>query len=277
MPGAAPHAVMLALLVLLIVAVPLAWWATQRTIAYRREAALREARVLEALFVAREAADGGASIDVDSIFGGAASPAATGGGEAALQAAALQAEAFAHARQASAARSAAEVTTAATPAGLGAAPADRSAAGSLPRAVATPIDDADPPARPPAPVRDLVQVFYEARGFRSAAADRSARPIEAVLAHKADAQRSYAFVPLTEPPTETALRSMVERAHGIGQRRLLIAVERALTPGAELPAHGVRLLDRAAIEAQLARLDATLADRIRAKAGQRAGQRLKAG
>ena len=233
---------------LLAAALALAGWLVRRAIRFRREAESREARVLEALFISRHADDGGASIDVDRIFGGAPRPAAPTSADEVLRAVGLQAEIVDLLRKSPAALPAGEAAT------------------------------TDAPA-PPAPVRDLVQVFYEARGFRAAPADPSALPIESVLAHKSDGRRAYAFVPLQQPPSASALQSIIERARGIGQERVLIAVEGDPASSAEVdvPAHGVRVLDRAAIEAQLARLEADIADRIRASAWRRASRRLRGG
>lgn len=221
---------MLAVLALLAVAIVLAWWVKQQAIRYRREAESREALVLEAVFASRHTADGGASIDVDRIFG----------------------------------------------AGPALAPLS---ADVMPHAVVEPAQINESPSPAPAPVRDLVQALYEARGFRPAPARPSARPIEVVLTHKSDAQRAYALAPLAQPPSEAGLQSILERARGIGQKRVLIAVEAAMAadPDGDQPGHGVRVLGRAAIEAQLGRLDAGVADRIRRTAGQRASQRSGAG
>jgi hypothetical protein len=265
-----------ALLALLAAALGLAWWVVRRASRYRREAQDREARALEALFLSRHTADGGASIDVDRIFGDTPPPAAPAGDDAVLRAVGLHADVAALLRQASSEAQDGGVTSVAAPAGE----ADkRPAATPAASAAGAPADADDEALAPPAPVRDLVQVFYEARGFRAAPADPSAQPIEAVLTHKSDGQRAYAFAPLGQPPSQAELQSLIERTRGIGQKRLLLAVEDAATPGAEveLPAHGVRMLDRVAIEAQLARLDAAVADRIRAAAWRRAGRRLHDG
>ena len=258
----------LATLLLLVLAVGLAWWVVRRTVAYRREAASREAQVLEALFAARHAGDGGASIDVDRIFGGASPPAVP-----ASASVVLQAELAALLNSPPVERAA--TATTAIPGGPAFEPVD--AASSAPPTA--PSDGVDVQSEPAAPVRDLVQVFFEARGFRPAAVGPTARPIEAVLSHSSDEQRAYAFVPLAQPPSEKEIRSLVECARGLGRKRVLIAVEGPLSPdtGGELPAHGIRILDRAAIETQLARLDAAIADRIRARARQLAGQRLTTG
>ena len=225
---------------LLVVALALAAWVLRRAIRYRREAQSREARALEALFLSRHTGDGGASIDLDKIFGTSAAAASPMSAEVALRAAGLPPELVALLKKASAEQVALETAaaTAATAAG----------------AVDLVLDDEAP-------------------------ADPSARPIELVLAHKSDAQRAYAFVPLAEAPSKAALQSIIDVARAIGQTRLLIAVEGTLPAGfgQQLPAHGVRVFDRAAMDAQLARLDRALSEKIRAAARSRAPQRLEAG
>jgi len=265
---------------IVLAAVAVAWWVVRRAIRYRRDAAIREARALEALFISRHTADGGASIDVDKIFGSKEAPDAPTAADAVLRAAGLPADVAALLSQPVAEQPAAAMSGVELPERQQPETADRSpAAPPAARPAADPAGTGDELALlTPPPVRDLVQVFFEARGFRPAPAERSAQPIAMVLAHKSDAQRAYAFAPLAQPPSAAALESIVERARDIGQKRVLIAVEgEAATGGAEeAPAHGVRVLDRAAIEAQLGRLDTAVAERIRAKAWQRARQRLKA-
>jgi len=263
----------LALLALLALALGLAWWVARRASRFRREAESREARVLEALFISQHKADGGASLDVDRIFGGAPVPAAPSSADAVLRAVGLRDDVVALLKQPPGGRPATEPATMQLPDGQ----ADRAALPPATPAAEEPAGAADVAAEPPVPVRDLVQVFYEARGFRPAPADPSARPVETVLAHKSDAQRAYAFAPLAQPPSQALLQAIIERARDIGQKRVLLAVEggRSSAQDVELPAHGVRLIDRASIEAQLARLDADVAERIRSTAWRRAGRRLK--
>lgn len=233
-----------AVVVLLALAsVGLAWWVLRRAERIRREAEEREARALEALFLARHAADGGTGIDVEQIFGGAPVPPAPTDPDEVLRAVGMQPELIGL---------------------LSKSPSVQTADGPA---------SAFPP-RAPVAVRDLVRVFYEARGFRAAPAAASAHPVELVLAHKSDPQRAYAFAPLAEAPTPAAVNSIIEQARQIGCKRVLITTEDALAPEAvdALPAHGVRLLDRAAIEGQLVRLDAAVADRLRTAARRRGGQ-----
>lgn len=244
-----------AVFVLLAVAgVGLAWWVLRRAARIRREAEDREARALEALFLARHAADGGAGIDVERIFAGApVPPPAPTDADALLRVAGVPPELIELMRK---------------------SPTDRAAGGPATGPVPIERQKADFTPRAPLPVRELVRVFYEARGFRAAPAAASARPVELVLAHKSDPRRAYAFVPLAQAPTTAALHSIIEHARSIGCKRVLITTEDLLAPDTvdALPAHGARLLDRTAIEAQLAQLDAAVADRIRAAARRRAGQ-----
>jgi hypothetical protein len=265
---------------LLVVAGALAWWVLWRAARLRHEAESREARVLEALFAARRSADGGASIDVDRIFGGTRAPDASAGTDAVLRAAGLQAELVASLGKAQAGRAADDPLPPDARVRPATEAADRAASG-IPAAATTPAltQAAAASAEAPVAVRDLVQVFYEARGYRDAPAAPSSLPIELVLEHRSDARGAYAFAPLADPPTEAALQSIVEQALRIGCRRVLVASEGTLAPelGAALPSHGVRVFDRAAIEAQLAKIDAAIAGKIRKAARRRTAQRQQAG
>jgi hypothetical protein len=266
---------------LLAVAIALTCWVLWRAGQLRREAESREARVLEALFLARQSAGGAASIDVDRIFGGTPAPDAPGSTDAVLRAAGLQAELIAHLAKARGGPAAAGPQPADPPARPTAPEGDGRAVDDVPAAATTPAltEVTAAPPETPAAVRDLVQVFYEARGYRSAPVAPSSLPIELLLEHKSDARRSYAFAPLAEGPTEAVLRSIIEQALRIGCRRVLVVSEGALAaePGAPLPSQGVRLFDREAIEAQLAKIDATIAGKIRQAARRRTERRQQAG
>lgn len=253
---------------LLLVAAVVAWWVAQRAARLRRETEAREARVMDALFAARQSGKGGANIDVDQIFG-AGSATAPSSADAVLRSAGLQPDLIAM---------------------LGNKTADSARQDSTESAELTiqpGFGRAEPPpsdpdqaamvlgAASPAPVRDLVQVFYEARGFRALVADASASPIELVLTHKADANRGYAFAPVEGPLSAELVRAIVARARAIGQQRVLISSEAAIEPALaeSLSLPGVRVLDGVAIEAQLARLDAHLSQKVRAAAARRAASR----
>jgi hypothetical protein len=287
---------------LLAVVIALGWWVAHRSARLRREAESREARVLEALFAARRGNEGGAKINLDQVFGGkpAAEPHSA---DALLRAAGLQADlvdllaqvtppaspappaAPAPARpampgQLSPPEQPAAPVALETPepaAGVGSA---RTASAEGDRAAA-PVEAGSTSTRREGrdegqgdalvPVRDLVQVFYEGRGFRARPAEPSALPIELVLAHKSDASRSYAFAPLAVVPTEAEMQAIVDGARRIGQLRVLIAVEAEGPAGlqAALSTQPVRYFDRSLIEAQLARLDSDIIAKVRAAANRR--------
>jgi hypothetical protein len=214
--------------------------------------------VLEAIFAARGTADGAAGVDIGRVFGAAASDPGSAAGDAVMRAAELAASVAAPAAPRA-------------PTVSRAPPSDTEpeAEGIVVVVGSAAHSRADPAGEAPAPVRDLVQVFYEARGFRPTSLEASARPVELVLAHKADAQRSYAFVPMTSVPSGDDLKSIAAAARRVGQSRVLVATEASLPAGAADPPPGVRVYDRAAIDAQLARIDAPIAARIRAAAQKR--------
>lgn len=242
------------------------WWGLRRAARLRRESESREARVLEAIFAARAAADGAAGIDIDRVFGDERSHPGSAGGDAVMRAAGLGASIAAPPPAAAPPR----VPTAAAARVVDA----RSAADGVVMVVGSAADSrADPAAEAPAPVRDLVQVFYEARGFRPTSLEPSARPVELVLAHKSDPQRSYAFVPMAAIASGDELKSIAAAARRVGQSRVLVATEASLPVGAADWPAGVRVFDRAAIESQLARVDGSIAARIRAAAARRRDRR----
>jgi hypothetical protein len=252
---------------LLAVAIGIAWWALQRSARWRRESEQREAKVLEAILAAR--AGGAADVDLDRVLGAPRADAASSRDDAVLRAAELAASI--------AGRPAADMA-AASPVAARAVTAHHVDAGTAADGVVVVVgsavgNDSEPGPDAPAAVRDLVQVFYEARGFRPNSVEASAQPVEAVLAHKSDAKRSYAFVPLRGAPSAAELAAIAQAARRIGQARALVATEAPLPAGAPEGPVGVRVYDRAAIEAQLARIDGAIAARIRAAARRRDVQR----
>lgn len=271
-------------IILLIVAAGLFWWVRYRSARMRREAENREAQVLEALFAARRAAAGGGgeTVDLDKVFGGEATVQDATSTDAVLRAAGLEAEVIALVKSPPVSR-----LPAAAP-GTDTATVPAEGVARPPIASANQLDDDDSERGPataaaraaeePVPVRDLVQIFYEARGYRVVPAGREARPIELVLRHKTDPLRAYAFAPLAEKVSEATAKSMLERALRIDQSRVLITTERDMEPelAQSLLAQGVRVLDRSAIEAQLAQLDFATAAKILAVAGRRATKRAQA-
>lgn len=247
-------------LLLAAVAVALVWWLRYRSAKWRRESEAREAQVLEAIFAARAGEDA-AKIDLDRVFAGRAKEKVPAGDDAVLRAAKLAA---------SVAPPAAAPAT--SPAAM--PPVDSStAAGGVDLVIGSADSKSAGPADLPPTVRDLVRVFYEARGYRATSAEASARPVELVLAHKSDAKRTYAYVTLRAAPAAAELTAIAVAARRIGQPRVLVATEAALPADAPAAPAGVKVYDRAAIEAQLGRIDPSIAARIRAAAGHRSFRR----
>jgi hypothetical protein len=268
--------------VLLAVAAALVWWVRDRAARLRHEAESREAQMLDALFAARRstAGNGGETIDLDKVFGGeAASSGQATSTDAVLRAAGLEADVIALVKSPPPAARAADASVAAVPATTTRpGPPSSAPGGDVDTVPRQRTRSRQRPVDAPAQVRDLVQVFYEARGYRPVPAGRAALPIELVLRHKSDPLRSYAFAPLTETVTEPVARAMLERARRIDQSRVLIATEGRVAPElvSALSTQGVRVLDGPAIEAQLARLDLPTAAKVRAVARQRASRRVQA-
>lgn len=167
----------------------------------------------------------------------------------------------------------------------------RPAAGASAQRPATPI--APPPPAPPAPpppaapartalpghdvpLRELVLAWFEARGYRGSPASPVVRPIELVLRHKDDPARAYAFVVGTQRVTAERVQQLAQQARSIGLIRVLVVADAGLAPEAANAKRGVRVLDRAALKAELDKLDLSVAAKIIAVARKRAGARVEA-
>lgn len=123
------------------------------------------------------------------------------------------------------------------------------------------------------PLRELVLAWFEARGYRSSPASPVVRPIELVLRHKDDPARAYAFVVGTQRVTAERVQQLAQQARSIGLIRVLVVADAGLTPEAVRAKRGVRVLDRAALKAELDKLDLSVAAKIIAVARKRAAAR----
>ncbi len=161
-------------------------------------------------------------------------------------------------------------SSALSPASTSASPAARAPA----RAASLPSTPASPDGE--VPLRELVLAWFEARGYRSAPASPVVRPIELVLRHKDDPSRAYAFVVGTQRVTAERVHQLAQQARGIGLIRVLIVADAGVTGDAPNAKRGVRVLDRPALSAELAKLDISVAAKIIAVARKRAGARASA-
>jgi hypothetical protein len=164
------------------------------------------------------------------------------------------------------------------PASAAAPSAGTARASAAPPAPARPIPNtpADAPVVAPGhdvPLRELVLAWFEARGYRSSPASPVVRPIELVLRHKDDPARAYAFVVGTQRVTAERVQQLAQQARSIGLIRVLVVADAGLAPEAVSAKRGVRVLDRAALKAELDKLDLSVAAKIIAVARKRAAAR----
>lgn len=164
------------------------------------------------------------------------------------------------------------------PASAAAPSAGTAPASAAPPAPARPIPNtpSDAPVVAPGhdvPLRELVLAWFEARGYRSSPASPVVRPIELVLRHKDDPARAYAFVVGTQRVTAERVQQLAQQARSIGLIRVLVVADAGLTPEAVSARRGVRVLDRAALKAELDKLDLSVAAKIIAVARKRAAAR----
>jgi hypothetical protein len=125
------------------------------------------------------------------------------------------------------------------------------------------------------PVRELVQAWFEARGYRPAALPPDNHPIELLLRHGKTPERAYAFVVAVEPLNAQRVSSLFTLARASGFHRLLIASEAPLEPGLmeKIRRQGLRLFDESTIRAELGKIDISVAAKIIAVARGRAATR----
>ena len=148
-----------------------------------------------------------------------------------------------------------------------------------------PNTGAPPPPRPSPPeakrkpdaispnvsLRELVLAWYESRGYRGSPASPAVWPIELVLRHRQDAARAYAFVVQNDFVSTDRITALIEQAREIGMMRVAVIAEAGYESGAKEIAkrRHVRLIDRAAMEAEIAELQLPTAAKIIAIARKR--------
>jgi len=114
------------------------------------------------------------------------------------------------------------------------------------------------------PVRELVLAWFEARGYRASTAFSDAHPIELVLHHRKDRDRSYAFVVENALVTSARASSLLAQARAAGLPRLLIAAEAGTEEdlSKRVQRLGIRVFDERGIRAQLGKIDIRIAAKI---------------
>ena len=141
-----------------------------------------------------------------------------------------------------------------------------------------PPRSSQPPAKPKpdaispnVPLRELVLAWYESRGYRGSPASPAVWPIELVLRHRGDAARAYAFVVQNDHVSADRITALIEQAREIGMMRVAVVAEAGYESRAKDIAkrRHVRLIDRPAMEAELAELELPTAAKIIAIARKR--------
>ena len=140
-----------------------------------------------------------------------------------------------------------------------------------PRSSQTPVKSKPEAISPNVPLRELVLAWYESRGYRGSPASPAVWPIELVLRHRQDAARAYAFVVQNDHVSVDRITALIEQAREIGMMRVAVIAEAGYESGAKEIAkrRHVRLIDRPAMEAELAELELPTAAKIIAIARKR--------
>jgi len=119
-------------------------------------------------------------------------------------------------------------------------------------------------------LRELVLAWSEARGYRRSPASPVVRPIELVLRHSSDPARAYGFVVDNERISAERAAQLRHHAKSIGLRLMLVTESGASSAALnDLKKTSVRLMDRAAIDGELGKLDLSIAAKIIAVARRR--------
>ncbi len=122
-------------------------------------------------------------------------------------------------------------------------------------------------------LRELVLVWSEARGYRPSPASPVVRPIELVLRHSTDPARAYGFVVDNDRISAERAAQLRLHAKSIGLRLMLVSELGASSAALNyLKKTSVRLMDRAAIDGELGKLDLSIAAKIIAVARRRSAK-----
>ena len=122
-------------------------------------------------------------------------------------------------------------------------------------------------------LRELVLAWSEARGYRRSPASPVVRPIELVLRHSSDPARAYGFVVDNERISAERAAELRQHAKSIGLRLMLVSESGASSAALNyLKKTSVRLMDRAAIDGELGKLDLSIAAKIIAVARRRSAK-----
>jgi hypothetical protein len=121
------------------------------------------------------------------------------------------------------------------------------------------------------PLDSLTIAWFEARGYITRAAPDDAAPIKALLRHRDDEKRNYAFVHDRGRLTAQRAAGLLEKARGAGMTRLLVAAEHGADPAVNSARlRDVQVIDWIALDREMKRIDFRVAAKIIAIARERA-------
>lgn len=113
------------------------------------------------------------------------------------------------------------------------------------------------------PLDALVIAWFEARGYSARSAPETARPIQSLLTHREDRERSYAFYYERGRLNAQRAASLLEQARAIGMNKLLVAAEHGADPAvASSRLRDVQVMDWVAIDREMKKIDFRVAAKI---------------
>lgn len=113
------------------------------------------------------------------------------------------------------------------------------------------------------PLDALVIAWFEARGYTARPAPETARPIQSLLTHRDDRERSYAFYFERGRLNAQRAASLLEQARTLGMNKLLVAAEHGADPAVSSSRlRDVQVMDWVAIDREMKQLDFRVAAKI---------------
>lgn len=123
------------------------------------------------------------------------------------------------------------------------------------------------------PLDSLTLAWYEARGYTAQRAPEEAAPVRALLTHRDEGERSYAFVYDRGRLTAQRATTLLDQARKLGVNRLLVAAEHGADPAVSSSRlRDVQVIDWMTLDNEMKRIDFRVAAKIIAIARERAGR-----
>lgn len=109
----------------------------------------------------------------------------------------------------------------------------------------------------------LVIAWFEARGYVARPAAEGARPLQLLLTHRDDRERSYAFYFERGRLNAQRAAALLEQARALGMNKLLVAAEHGADPAVSSSRlRDVQVMDWVALDREMKKLDFRVAAKI---------------